>query len=82
MNQPGSIVNGRTVRSRAKVIVAETVDGTVKRRPRNLPAAPKAGRLTSLTVDARVMEAAKAALRPGERLVIVNETEVRLVPNN
>lgn len=74
--------SGRTIRDRATVIVAETVDGTKKRRRRNLPAVPKAGRLKSLTVDESVMEAAKAALREGERLIIVSSTEVRLVPDN
>lgn len=49
-----------------------------KRRPRVVA---KAAQLDlHITVDPMVMVAAKAARRPGEKLVIVSETEVRLVP--
>ncbi len=48
-----------------------------KRRPRVVA---KAARLDlHITVDPMVMAAAKSARRPGEKLVIVSATEVRLV---
>lgn len=60
------------------VTVSSPVDGRVRRRStggrRRL-----ATRVESFTVDPRVMAAARAALRPGQRLVIVSADVVRLV---
>lgn len=65
------------VRKQARVSVSEPVDGTVHRRPRGK------GRATpldySLQVMPAVMAAARPLLRPGQRLVIVDATTVRLV---
>lgn len=57
------------VRETATVTVDGTVDGTRRRRP----SAPRrqSSAVTGFTVDPRIMAAAKAALRPGERLKIV-----------
>jgi hypothetical protein len=68
------------MREVATVTVSSPVDGTNRRRSggtRRRLATPVQG----FTVDPRVMRAAKAALRPGERLVIVgpNRVETRYV---
>lgn len=49
-----------------------------KRRPRVVTQAAQLA--IHITVDPMVMAAAKRAKRPGEKLVIVSESEVRLVP--
>jgi hypothetical protein len=65
-----------TVRETATVLVSEPVDGTRRRRAshtrRRLAVTTE-----TWTVDPRIMAAAKAALRPGERLVLVAPGEVR-----
>ena len=66
-----------TVRDRATVTVCKPVDGTRHRKASTRRARPS--EVTVLKVDPRVMEAARAAIRPGQRLVIVSETEVHLV---
>jgi hypothetical protein len=66
------------VRETATVVVTAPVDGSVRRRAsgaRRLLAT----RVEGFTVDARIMAAAHAALRPGERLMIVGPNEVRTV---
>lgn len=65
------------VRDTATVRVSSPVDGTPRRRGKD-----KAPRTTTtvLRVDPEVMAVARRIMRPGERLVIVNETTVRLVP--
>jgi len=57
------------VRETATVTVSEPVDGRRRRRAATgrRPASPVEG----FTVDPRIWAAAKAALRPGERLKIV-----------
>lgn len=65
------------VRSRARIIVGTAVDGTPKRRGKGK--GKRAHLDHHVKVDERVMEAAKAAMLPGQRLVIVSATEVRLV---
>jgi hypothetical protein len=47
------------------------------RRPLKKMDDPDSGK--PIPVDPRVMQAAKAAKREGQRLVIVSETEVRIV---
>ena len=66
-----------TVRDRATVRVGKPVDGTRHRKASARRA--RASAVQVLTVDPRVMQAARAAIRPGQRLVIVSETEVHLV---
>jgi hypothetical protein len=65
-----------TVRETASLTVSEPVDGTRRRR-----ASHTRRRLAVTTdqwqVDPRILAAAKAALRPGERLVLVAPGEVR-----
>ena len=65
-----------TVRETAAVTVSKPVDGTRRRR-----ASHTRRRLAVTTdqwqVDPRILAAAKAALRPGERLVLVAPGEVR-----
>jgi hypothetical protein len=66
----------------ATVTVKKAVDGTPppKKRRRSLSERPKlGGKIDQITVDPRVMEAAKEAMRPGQRLVIVDAECVRLV---
>ena len=70
------------VRSTATVTVTEPVDGTVKKKKRSRGSKKNRKRVTAeyqVTVDPRVMEAAKAICRPSQRLQIVSATEVRLV---
>lgn len=72
-------MNAIRVRDVARLTFSEPVDWTKTRRrkvsnPRRTPAGYQ------ITVDPRVMEAAKAAMREGERLVIVSAECVRLVP--
>lgn len=69
------------VRDIATVTVLKPVDGTRKRKTRSDKgkARVKAALHTQITVDPRVMAAAKAAMRPGQRLVIVDSETVRLV---
>lgn len=66
------------VRDSATVHVSEPVDGT-KRRRAYAARQVRATTTHELRVDERVMAAARAVLRPGQRLVIVSATEVRLV---
>ena len=64
-----------TVRETATVTVSAPVDGTRRRRApithRQLVRAT-----TSVTIDPRIMAAAKAALREGERLVLNHDGTV------
>lgn len=57
-----------TVRDSATVTVSDAVQ--VKRKPRKV--GPRNGMVQTEAVDPQVMDAARAALRPGERLVIVS----------
>lgn len=65
------------VRETATVTVDGPVDGTRRRKQ------PKARRqspaVDGVTIDPRILAAAKAALRPGERLVLDRSGEVRTV---
>jgi hypothetical protein len=62
------------------VTVSQPVDGRKNRRPvrKRKAGAPKP-KATHITVDPRVMAAAKRARRHGQRLVIVDAETVRLV---
>lgn len=61
------------------MLVTEPIDGT-RRRKRREPEKQRRPRLEHrVVVHPAVMAAAKAALRPGQRLEIVSATEVRLV---
>lgn len=68
---PNRVPRGRKVTASAKATAQRHVSG------------PPEGhqRLTMAQVHPKVMEAAKGALRPGERLQVVSATEVWLVPN-
>jgi hypothetical protein len=72
-----------TIPEVATVTVTKAVDGTRKRKPRSdkgKKRGPVHRTLThQITVDPRVMKAAKEAMLPGQRLVIVNAECVRLV---
>jgi hypothetical protein len=67
----------------ATVTVNQPVDGTVKRQRKTRSdkgrTRPKAPLVKDITVDPRVMTAAKEAMKPGQRLVIVDAETVRLV---
>jgi hypothetical protein len=52
---------------------------TTKRRRQPARTQAPATDIRTVTVDPRVMEAAREVRRPGEKLVIVSETCVRLV---
>lgn len=52
----------------------------VKKKPRKKPQRAIDGSTTHTKVDKRVMIAAKTALREGERIKIVSEEEVWLIP--
>lgn len=67
------------VREVARLRISEAVDGTKKPKARAAETRPRAQVTHEVTVDPRVMAAAHEAIRPGQRLVIVSETEVRLV---
>ena len=64
------------VRETAAVTVTDTVDGTRRRRT---PVARRRLAITTVevTVDPRIMAAARAALRPGERLLVNPDGTVR-----
>jgi hypothetical protein len=64
----------------AQVTVSEPVDGTRHRRARSGPA-PKVAPVERRQVHPLVMAAAEQRMRPGERLVVVDERTVRLVPS-
>jgi hypothetical protein len=69
-----------TVRETATVTVKKAVDGTPRRKRRGKGKARLLSTEThSIKVDPRVMAAARAAMRPGQRLVIVDAECVRLV---
>lgn len=68
-----------TVRDTADLRFAEPVDVRRRYRPRQRPNEPRATTTRQVTVDPRVMAAAKAALRPGQRIVIEDAGTVRLV---
>jgi len=70
-----------TVPEVATVTVKEAVDGTKKRKTRSDKGKtrPSVELNHHIKVDPRVMEAAKGAMRPGQRLVIVDAECVRLV---
>ncbi len=63
----------------ATVTVSTPVDGTVKRKARSDKGKRRPNLTHHIVVDPRVMAAAQEAMRPGQRLVIVNEECVRLV---
>jgi hypothetical protein len=67
------------------VSVTEPVDATPKRRPRadkGVTRGKRADTHLHLVVDPQVMQAARQVRRPGEKLVIVSSTEVKLVPKS
>jgi hypothetical protein len=61
------------------VEVTDAVDGTRDRRRASGNRRQLASRVDGYTVDPRVMAAAKAALRPGQRIELVGPDEVRIV---
>ena len=65
----------------ATITVKKAVDGTKpKRRGRGKVNRPPVSQLNvDVTVDSRVMAAAKQAMQPGQRLEIVDAETVRLV---
>jgi len=65
------------VRDIATVRVTDPVRGM--RRGRGKGRSPQAVTTRSVRVLPEVMAAAKAAMKPGQRLVIVSATEVRIV---
>jgi len=71
------------VRETAGITFTTHVDGTGSGRRRRAPENGSRRRLATPveehTVDPRIMAAARAALRPGERLVIVGPNDVRTV---
>lgn len=64
------------VRKIARVTVTEPVDGTRRRRP---PVPGRNGPVEIERVDPVLLAAASAALRTGERLLIVSTNEIRTV---
>jgi hypothetical protein len=69
-----------TVRETAKVTVKKAVDGTKRRKARSDKGKARTSvELNHVVVDPRVMAAARAAMKPGQRLVIVDAECVRLV---
>jgi hypothetical protein len=77
----GNDLRDQTVRDTATVTVSEPVPNRVPRRKRHHGhKPPKALPIEHITVDPRVMEAAKPLVRPGiTRLVIVDSETVRIV---
>jgi transcription termination factor Rho len=68
-----------TVRDSCTVTVSTPVDGTRRRRAYAAHATRAAVAGYHVQVNPLVMEAAKRLLQPGQRLVIVSESEVRLI---
>jgi hypothetical protein len=70
------------VRDQATLRLSEPVSGK-RRYKRNLPTNQSRASVVEVElVDPALMAAAQAALRPGERLVVVSATEVRTVYMN
>ena len=70
----------QTIPKIASVTVKKAVDGTARRKRRGKGKARVLSTEThSITVDPRVMAAAKQARLPGQRLVIVDAETVMLV---
>jgi len=71
------------VRETATLVYTSAVDGTGsgrrRRAPENSPRRRLATPVDGFTVDPRIMAAARAALREGERVVIVGPNDVRTV---
>jgi hypothetical protein len=71
-----------TIRDTATVRPTEPIDGQAVRRSPSRASSTNRRRATTvreLVVDPAVMAAAEAVRRPGQRLVIISATEVRLV---
>ena len=68
-----------SIRDTATVRPSEPVEGKQRRRRPSAASQPRAVTTHQLEVDPQVMAAALAIKRPGQRLVIVSATEVRLV---
>ena len=66
------------IREVASLTVSETVDGTSRRRGRG-PDKRERNQIEHIVVDPEVMAVAKRIMRPGQRLVIIDATTVRLV---
>lgn len=66
------------VREVATVVCHTTVNGGRERKPR-VEYRPRSGHVQAWRVRPDVMRAARAALRPGERIVIVSPTRVDIV---
>ena len=77
----GEEVNANVGIKDATITVAQPVDGRKNRRPKRKRKTPhpKAVTHTEVKVDPRVMRAAKSAMLPGQRLVIVDHETVMLV---
>lgn len=71
---------GYAVRDSVKLRFGQPIDGTKTRRRQTTPRRRQTASY-EIKVDPRVWAAAKAARRPGERLVIVSAECVRLVPD-
>lgn len=78
MNSCGCHVTA-TLADVATVTVKKAVDGTRKRKARGKNRPKLGGKVDQIKVDPRIMRAAKEAMRPGQRLVIVDAECVRLV---
>lgn len=76
MSQNSTRERRATVRDVAIVVVTEPVR---ERRKRPRKGSRSAQVETVVTVDRGVMAAARGALRPGERMVIVSSTRVEIV---
>jgi hypothetical protein len=65
------------VRDTASVFVSEPVDGSPRRAERAAEQRARSSRVELSRCAPELLAAARAALRPGERLVIVDESTVR-----
>lgn len=68
-----------TVRDTASVTVSKPVDGTRHYRARATDRRPRTAPVQRQRVDPAVMAQARRIMRPGQRLVIVSPSCVRLV---
>jgi hypothetical protein len=66
------------LRETVSVTCTSTVNGARRRKPRYYHR-PRSGHVETWRVDADVMRAAHAALRPGEHIVLVSPTRVDIV---
>lgn len=78
MSDSGKLESVNSVRDRATVRVSAAVSGAPTRKKRAIEAG-RNSRVSTRAVPPELLDAARSAMRPGQRMVVVSPTEVRLI---